>query len=109
MKNSRSILGSVTLAVCAACLPLKTSAQPVITEQPQSCTNIARATATFAVAATGTPPLVYQWQRDNNGSLDFSNLADATNATLLLTNVRASDAVNYRVIVTNVEGAARFS
>jgi hypothetical protein len=35
-------------------------AQPIITNQPQSQTNIVGATVTFSVGATGTPPLSYQ-------------------------------------------------
>jgi len=37
--------------------------QPVITQQPQSCTNVLGTTATFWVSATGTPTLAYQWQK----------------------------------------------
>jgi poly(3-hydroxybutyrate) depolymerase len=79
--------------------------QPVITQQPQSYTNIAGSTATFSMLATGTPPLGYQWQKDT-GSLDFSDLTDATNASLVLTNLQLNDAVDYRVVVSNLEGAA---
>ncbi len=78
--------------------------QPVITQQPQSSTNLAGTTATFTVTATGTLPLAYQWQRDT-GFLDFYDFADRTNATLALANVAPSDAVNYRVIITNAGGA----
>jgi len=77
---------------------------PEITQQPQSCTNAAGTTATFTVTAAGMPPLLYQWQRDS-GSLSFWNLAGCTNATLVLTNVGTSDAVNYCVVVTNSAGA----
>lgn len=78
--------------------------QPVITQQPQSCTNLAGTTATFTVTADGTPPLAYQWQR-GTGVLDFYDLAHRTNATLVLTNVGASDGVDYRAIVTDTSGA----
>jgi hypothetical protein len=77
-------------------------AQPVITQQPQSCTNLAGTTATFMVEAIGTPPLAYQWQW---GVWDFYKLTDRTNTTLVLTNVGANDAMDYRVVVTNVDGA----
>jgi hypothetical protein len=80
--------------------------QPAITEEPQSCTNIAGTTASFTVTATGTLPLAYQWQRDTGtGWLDFYDLTDCTNTTLVLTNMGSADAVDYRVIVTNVDGA----
>ncbi len=80
--------------------------QPVITQEPQSCTNLAGSTATFTVQATGTAPLAYQWQGDSGpGVLDFSNLTDCTNATLALTNVQVADFLDYRVVVTNAGGA----
>jgi hypothetical protein len=47
--------------------------QPVITQPPQSCTNVLGATATFTVEATGTDPLAYQWQKING---NWSDLAD---------------------------------
>jgi hypothetical protein len=79
--------------------------QPVITQQPQSRTNIAGTTATFLVEATGTPPLACQWQKWG-GFPDFYDLTGCTNTALVLTNVGSADAVDYRVIVTNVDGAA---
>ena len=49
----------------------------------------------FSVAATGHPPLHYQWT--HNGVI----LAGATEATLVLTGVQPSDAGGYEVIVTH--------
>src|SRR5260221_7383044 len=72
--------------------------QPAITTPPQSQTNIAGTTATFTVEATGTAPLFYQWRF-------YSDLADQTNSTLVLTNVQSVNAGPYTVIVTNVDGA----
>jgi hypothetical protein len=79
--------------------------QPVITQQPQCQTNLAGTTATFTVTAAGTPSLVYQWQRDTGSLLDFYDLADCTDTTLVLANVGAGDAADYRVVVTNASGA----
>src|SRR5580765_4050801 len=73
--------------------------QPIITTQPQSQTNVAGTAATFSVAATGTPPLNYQWQ------FHSSTLANQTNTTLVLTNVQTAHAGSYTVVVTNSEGA----
>ncbi|MHC1769261.1 MAG: immunoglobulin domain-containing protein [Verrucomicrobiia bacterium] len=78
--------------------------QPVITQQPQSSTNLVGTTAIFTAAATGTLPLAYQWQRDSgDGWLD---LPDSTNTTLVFPAVKASDAGAFQVVVTNVDGAA---
>jgi hypothetical protein len=54
--------------------------------------------ASFAIDASGGPPLRYQW------SLDGQSLAGATNRLLLLTNVAKSDAGKYRVQITNDHG-----
>ena len=71
---------------------------PSIVIHPQNQTVISGASATFSVIATGTQPLNYQWQ------LNGANLKDATNATLILTNVIANQAGNYTVIVSNSGG-----
>ena len=76
--------------------------QPIITQQPQSCTNVVGTTATFLVEATNSAPLAYQWQKL---STDWTDLADRTNTTMALTNVQTSDAMDYRVVVTNADGA----
>ncbi len=60
--------------------------QPVITNQPQSQTNLAGTTATFSVASTSTSASSHQWQRDVS-DLNFYALVGRTNATLLITNV----------------------
>ncbi len=70
----------------------------VITQQPQSRTNLMGTTATFTVAATGTAPLNYQWSQ--NGT----NLLNATNAILTLTNVQPGQADNYSVRISNIAG-----
>lgn len=75
--------------------------QPVITVQPQDQTNYVGTTATFTVAATGTGPLFYQWQKN---STNFADIPDSTNAALILTTVQTNDATDYRVIVTDSTG-----
>ena len=41
---------------------LNLCAQPVITNQPASLTNLSGTTASFSVGVTGTGPFTYQWQ-----------------------------------------------
>lgn len=72
---------------------------PSITAHPQPQVVIPGGTAAFSVTATGTTPLAYQWLKNSLA------LADATNATLNLTNVQLADAGNYSVLVTNLCGA----
>ena len=73
---------------------------PSITTQPVSQTVSAGANVSFMVAAEGTAPLVYQWQK--NGS----PINGATSATLNLSNVQGTDSGSYRVVVSNSAGSA---
>lgn len=75
------------------------STMPTITTQPAGQVVSPGGSASFSVAASGSPAPTYQWQR--NGT----SIAGATNATLALANVQAADAGDYRVIVTNSAGS----
>lgn len=55
--------------------------------------------ASFAVTASGTAPLAYQWR------LDGHELAGQTNRTLTFSAVQPADEGDYRVVVTNLAGA----
>jgi DNA/RNA endonuclease G (NUC1) len=74
---------------------------PIITLQPASQSAPVGGNATFTVAANdgGNPPLSYQWFKDD------VEIADATSATLSLTNVGAADLGSYSVIISNSVGA----
>lgn len=76
------------------------SVVPIITAQPASLTVNEGSNVSFAVAATGTAPLAYQWQK--NGTA----VAGATSAVFSISNARPSDAGAYRVVVTNAAGRA---
>jgi len=67
---------------------------PVILTPPTSRSVPAGSDVTFSVAAQGTLPLAYQWQRDG------TDIAGETSATLNLTNVQSP--ASYSVIVWNV-------
>lgn len=69
-------------------------------EQPASQTVNAGANATFSVTATGTPAPTYQWYFNGNA------IASANGSTLTIPNIRASDAGDYTVVVTNSLGSA---
>src|SRR6185503_16953813 len=55
--------------------------------------------AQFTVAASGSQPLSYQW------TFGSGAIGGATTALFSKTNVQASDAGNYQVIVTNTLGS----
>jgi len=73
----------------------------VIISHPASVTVTAGQTASFNVAATGTPPLSYQWQK--NGV----NIAGATSASYTTPSTTLSDnGTTFRCIVSNSIGSA---
>lgn len=72
---------------------------PTITQHPANVTAAAGGVATFTVAASGSQPITYQWQR--NGA----NITGATSATLIINPVLLGDSGSqYRVIVSNSFG-----
>lgn len=73
---------------------------PLITVPPANVAASVGATVDFQVAATGSPPLAYQWSF--NGT---TALAGATADFLRLVNVRPAHMGSYCVIVTNLHGA----
>jgi hypothetical protein len=73
-------------------------APPAIATQPQTKAGKLCGSATFAVSATGTAPLTYQW-RFNGTSLPGANLS-----TLVLTDLGFGDAGDYSVVVSNAAG-----
>jgi hypothetical protein len=73
---------------------------PGIGTQPADQTVAAGGQATFAVVATGSEPLSYQWQKDS------TDIDGATSATYTIASVAASDAGDYRCVVSNPAGTA---
>jgi hypothetical protein len=72
---------------------------PAIVTPPQSQLFVAGVNGSLPVVATGTSPLTYQWQ------FNGFDLAGASKATLVLTNIQSANAGNYAVIVSNPYGA----
>jgi enediyne biosynthesis protein E4 len=75
--------------------------QPVITQQPQNQTNCQGDTVTFAVEATGAPPLTYQW-RSHSSMTAFTDMPGETSALLVLTDVQ--ETWRYAVVVSDASG-----
>jgi hypothetical protein len=74
---------------------------PLILTEPAAASATAGQTATFSVRVAAIPAATYQWFR--NGVA----IRGATDAALRLVNVRAGDAADYAVTVTNGSGSAR--
>jgi uncharacterized protein (TIGR03382 family) len=78
-----------------------TTGGPSITQHPQAVTVTEGQSATFAVTASGSAPLSYQWQRDG------SNISGATAASYTLSITEMSDdGATFRCRVTNDAGSA---
>ena len=94
--------GSVTSQV--ALLTVNIPDAPSIVTQPLRQTVSVGQNATFSVVADGTQPLSYQWYLNTTNAL-----ANATRATLTLTNAQPGDAGQYSVVVTNIAGSVSSS
>ncbi len=80
------------------------SSQPIILlSQPVSQTVITGMTAQFTVSVLAVPPVYYQWR------FNGADLLEATNADLILGDVRPDQAGDYSVMVTNRFGSATSS
>jgi hypothetical protein len=76
----------------------------MITNEPASESVPIGGTAAFAVGATGSPPLAYQWYFNTNTAL-----SGASNAAVSFGPVLANQAGSYQVIVTSPYGSATSS
>lgn len=75
----------------------------VITSQPIPAAALTGTTASFAIVATGTGPLTYQWKKDGVA------IVGATLPSLSLSAIKASDAGVYTCAVTNLAGTVASS
>lgn len=97
-----SVASNITVSIGAVAtrdLPLSLLGPPAIIAQPTGLTNYIGTPAAFAVSATGTAPLAYQWRK---AGLAIPN---ATNATHYLPAIGTGDAGGYDVVITNGFGA----
>lgn len=94
-----NVAGSATSSAATLTVNAPPSS-PVITVGPQSLVRTVGQTATFSVTATGTAPLIYQWQKGQ------VNISGATSANLTFSNAQEADSGNYRCVVSNAVGSA---
>jgi hypothetical protein len=69
---------------------------PVLAAQPQAITVKVGQTATFAVTATGTAPLSYQWKKNGAAITGATSSSYATPATAL-----SDNGAKFSVVVSN--------
>ena len=72
-----------------------------ITSQPQSLSEMPGGTAGFAVAATSSTPLSYQWRKNGTNLVNDARLSGVTTTNLTIVNVQADDAGSYTVAVSD--------
>jgi len=78
----------------------RTASATTITRQPESQSIALGGSATFTVVAGCSPiPLNYQWR------FNGTNLVEAVNSAIILTNVQVAQAGTYTVFVTNTSGS----
>ena len=73
---------------------------PVVTVQPGNQIVSLGGTVWLHARAVGVQPMSYQWQ------IDGTDIAGATNADLVLTNLSAAEVANYQTLVSNAIGSA---
>lgn len=97
---SNGVGAGVTSAAATLTVDTQAQAAPVaITTQPSPQLQVPGGSATFAVAASGTGPLTYQWLKDGQP------IGGATAAVLVLPGITGSDAGQYSVTVGNALNA----
>ncbi len=82
---------------------------PLLASHPRSLTNLVGSTATFTVATAGDHPSTFQWLKDGKPLVDGANVSGARSATLVLSQLSATDAGSYRVVVGNAFGGVTSS
>ncbi|HLX71889.1 MAG TPA: immunoglobulin domain-containing protein, partial [Verrucomicrobiae bacterium] len=75
-----------------------TPVPPTVTSQPANQRTPVNGVASFSVGVTGSTPFSYQWQ------FNGTNIDSATNSTLSITNVQATNAGAYQVTINNGAG-----
>ncbi|HSU55734.1 MAG TPA: immunoglobulin domain-containing protein, partial [Candidatus Dormibacteraeota bacterium] len=100
--RASNVAGVVTSAVAS----LTVVAYPVITTQPLGAMVLSGTNLLLNVAASGTPPLNFQWQRYGTNISDSANLIGSGSASIVLNDVQPTDSGDYAAIVSNAAGSA---
>ncbi len=86
-------------------LALVHAGPPQIVTEPQDQIAAYGASVTFSVSATGNNSLSYQWFRNGQPLSNNARCQGATTAMLTISNLVATDAGNYTVVVGNALGS----
>jgi hypothetical protein len=102
LENPRTVIVTSNTTLFAA-FAQGQGAPPQITTAPQSTNVFVGGQATFAVTATGSSPLTYQWQ------FKGTNVPGAVSPTLIIPQVQTNYAGTYTIIVSNSVNTATAS
>ncbi len=92
------------LTMASVPTPFEAASGPTITVHPRDCYVVAGGGPLFAVVASGTRPLTYQWQK--NTVKAWVDIPGATKASYSTWPVTLSDSgTRYRVVVSNGSGS----
>ncbi|HEY3863804.1 MAG TPA: choice-of-anchor tandem repeat GloVer-containing protein [Verrucomicrobiae bacterium] len=80
-----------------------------ITGQPAAQKVFLGSTAIFSVAATGNPPLFYQWRENKTNLVDGGSLSGSTTRVLTISNVSLSSQGAYSATISNLAGSTAVS
>jgi PA14 domain/Concanavalin A-like lectin/glucanases superfamily/Chitobiase/beta-hexosaminidase C-terminal domain/Immunoglobulin I-set domain len=94
--------GVATSAVAAVSVVAASAPVLVSDITPSSAIGYVGGQQTFSAAFKGTLPIAYQWQA-NRGS-GITNIPNATNTSLTLSNLQPSNAASYRLLASNSIG-----
>ena len=89
----QSVFGSGTSGKCLDLVP------PTIVSQPRNTNIVLGANMAFNVVAGGSPSLAHQWR------FNGTNIAGATNSSLVVSNVQFASMGSYSVMVSNQAGS----
>ncbi|MBN1491558.1 MAG: immunoglobulin domain-containing protein [Phycisphaerae bacterium] len=78
---------------------------PAITLDPVSQEVLVGSPVSFTVAAAGTEPLSYQWQKNSVDLSDDGRISGSTTPTLTINPTQGADSGDYRCVVTNAHGS----
>lgn len=98
--NYSVVISNAAGSVTSATATLSVYLVPTITVQPVSASVSSGASASFSVAASGSPVPSYQWYK--NGAA----ISGATQSTYSIPTVQSSDAGNYYAVASSLAGAA---
>jgi hypothetical protein len=90
---------SSNMSTCSFTVFVKDPQPPIVSQQPQSRTNLLGTDAALAVMADSCGPVSYQWTHDG------TPLPVETNATLVITNAQLTGTGKYAAVLSNSGGS----